>query len=185
MVGKLPDEIEPTKPFADLEEEAFLNLLRAADALATDAEEVLKPAGLTLTQYNVLRILRGAGAEGLSCREIAKRMLTHDPDVTRLLDRLERRGLAGRHRASKDRRVITTRITATGQELLRGLDQTVADFHRRRLGCLGEERLHALAELLEQARIGEAPAARGEARAQDEVPRKAVEAGEKSARKSL
>ena len=95
MAGRLQKEIRQTKPFASLEEEIFLNLQRTAEVLMRRLTEELKPSDLTPTQYNVLRILRGAEPDGLPCREISARMVTHDPDVTRLLDRLEKRGLVG------------------------------------------------------------------------------------------
>src|SRR5919108_1101542 len=106
MARRLRMEIHQTKPFASLEEEAFLNLQRTADALLHGLEAALKPAGLSPSQYNVLRILRGAEAEGLACREVGERMVTRDPDITRLLDRLEARGLVMRARDREDRRVI-------------------------------------------------------------------------------
>ncbi|MGD1154944.1 MAG: MarR family transcriptional regulator [Terriglobia bacterium] len=152
MVGKLKDEIKQDKPFTSLEAEVFLNLMRTADALARGAEEILKPAGLSHTQYNVLRILRGTGERGLCCREVAERMITRDPDVTRLLDRLERRGLLTRSRDSLDRRVITVRISAAGQKVLKGLDGPVAQYHRKLLSRMDKSELHKLVELLEAAR---------------------------------
>jgi DNA-binding MarR family transcriptional regulator len=152
MRRRLRDEIQQRKPFASLEQEVFLNILRTADHLDQGLAEVLKPFGLTATQYNVLRILRGAGARGLACRELGERMLTHDPDVTRLLDRLERRGLLARRREQQDRRVILTGITAAGLRLLEQLDAPVAELHRRQLGHLGDERLRALIALLGSAR---------------------------------
>ena len=149
---KLQAEVQQRKPLASLEQEVFLNILRTADLLDQGLEEALKPSGLTGTQYNVLRILRGAEPRGLACREIGARMFTHDPDVTRLLRRLERRGLIRRQREQQDRRVITTRITAEGLRLLGELDETVMELHRRQLGHLGPERLLALFELLEAVR---------------------------------
>jgi DNA-binding MarR family transcriptional regulator len=95
----------------------------------------------------VLRILRGA-IEGLPCGEIANRMITRDPDITRLLDRLERRGLIARSRETRDRRMVTARITPPGLKLLARLDEPVQEAHRRQLGHLGRERLRALTELL-------------------------------------
>jgi DNA-binding MarR family transcriptional regulator len=140
------------KPSRSLEEEAYLSLQRTADVLARAAEEAIKPSGLSGTQYNVLRILRGAPPGALACGEVAQRMLTHDPDVTRLLDRLEGRGLAARARASKDRRVITVRITPAGLRILTKLDRPIAAFHRRQLGHLGPRRLKRLIALLNSAR---------------------------------
>jgi len=152
VAKKLQAEVHKRKPFASLEQEVFLNILRTADLLDQGLEEVLKPFALTATQYNVLRILRGAGERGLACRELGERMLTHDPDVTRLLDRLERRGLIHRRREVQDRRVITTRITPDGMTLLNQLDTAVTELHRHQLGHLGEEPLRTLIELLEGAR---------------------------------
>jgi DNA-binding MarR family transcriptional regulator len=113
---------------------------------------VLQPFGLTPTQYNVLRILAGAGEAGLSCTEISGRMLTRDPDMTRLLDRLERAGLATRAREGRDRRVVTVRLAPKGRRLLGDLRGPVTRFGRKNLGRLGAKRLRALIGLLEQAR---------------------------------
>jgi DNA-binding MarR family transcriptional regulator len=140
------------RPSSTLEQEAYLSLLRTADALARGAEEVIKPFGLSGTQYNILRILRGAGAQGLCCHEAAERMLTHDPDITRLLDRLERRGLIVRVRASSDRRVITAQIAPEGLRILAKLDKPIEECHRRQFGHLGPRRLARLIELLNSAR---------------------------------
>ena len=152
----LRKEIKQTKPFASLEEEAFLGLQRTADALQRGMVEVLKPSGLSPSQYNVLRILRGAGETGLACREIGDRMITRDSDTTRLLDRLEARGLITRERGRRDRRVITTRITTDGLQALRRLDAAVAEFPRRRMGHVGAERLRSLVRVLDQLRQAEA-----------------------------
>src|ERR1700675_379594 len=107
-------ELKQKIPFTSREAEAYLSLLRTADALQTQVEARLKLFGLTGTQYNALRILRGAGPEGLPCREIGERMITRDPDITRLLDRLEDRGFVQRTRAKNDRRVICGKITPAG-----------------------------------------------------------------------
>ena len=112
---------------------------------------MLKAEELSATQYNVLRILRGA-PEGLPCGEIANRMITRDPDVTRLLDRLEKRGLISRWRDTKDRRMVMARITVDGLKLLARLDEPVQESHRKQLGHLGKERLRALSDLLAVAR---------------------------------
>ena len=140
------------KPSSTLEQDAYLSLQRTADALARSAEEVVKAFGLSGTQYNILRILRGAGPGGLCCHEAAERMLTHDPDITRLLDRLERRGLIVRARASSDRRVITAQITPEGLGVLAKLDKPIEECHRRQFGHLGPRRLAQLIELLNSAR---------------------------------
>jgi DNA-binding MarR family transcriptional regulator len=135
------------------EEVAFLDLLRTTDILARRLVGVLKPADLSATQYNVLRILRGS-PDGLPCGEIASRMITRDPDITRLLDRLEKRGLISRCREAKDRRMVHTRITAEGLKVLGKLDGPVQEAHREQLGHLGPARLRELAELLSAARGG-------------------------------
>ena len=133
------------------EEAALLDLLRTTDMLSRGLLQVLKNEDLSGTQYNVLRILRGA-PEGLACGEIAGRMITRDPDVTRLLDRLEKRGLISRCRETRDRRTVMTRITPAGLKLLANLDEPVQSAHRKQLGHLGPKRLRALAELLRIAR---------------------------------
>jgi DNA-binding MarR family transcriptional regulator len=145
-------EVTQKKPFRPREEEAFVNLLRTADVLVQGVAETLKPLGLSPTQYNVLRILRGAEPTGLACREIGERMITRDPDITRLLDRLEDRGLVARTRGRDDRRVITTRITEDGLRILRKLDAPIGGLHARQLGHLGAARLRTLIDLLEKAR---------------------------------
>jgi DNA-binding MarR family transcriptional regulator len=153
MMGKgIQSEIQQTKPFASLEDEALVALQRTADRLHWQLAEMLKAHGLSPTQYNALRILRGAGDEGRSCSEIAERMINRDPDITRLVDRLERRGLVVRSREGRDRRVITTRITPTGLELLQSLDRPIEEFNRKLLGHLGEQQLSTLIKLLEAAR---------------------------------
>jgi DNA-binding MarR family transcriptional regulator len=133
------------------EEVAFLDLLRTTDMLSRGLIQVLKTEDLSATQYNVLRILRGA-PEGLACGEIASRMITRDPDVTRLLDRLEKRGLISRCRETKDRRTVMARITQEGLKLLTRLDEPVQAAHRKQLGHLGRERLRTLTELLRVSR---------------------------------
>jgi len=152
MTSKLKDEIKQGIPFASLESEVLLNLMRTADALTRGGEGILKQAGLSPTQYNVLRILRGAGEGGLCCREAAERMITRDPDMTRLVDRLERRGLLARSRDRLDRRVITLRITAPGRKILKNLDGPVEEYNRNCLRHMGKGDLRRLLELLEGAR---------------------------------
>jgi DNA-binding MarR family transcriptional regulator len=152
MKGRLQTEIKQHKPFESLEQEALLNVLRTADALMQGIAAVLKPLKLSHSQYNVLRILRGAEPEGLACREISERMIPHDPDITRLLDRLEARGLVARTRDQKDRRVVMAHITADGLGVLAQLDEPIAEVDRRQLEHLGERRLGLLIELLEACR---------------------------------
>ena len=140
------------KPRACPEEEVYLRIIRTAEALSWGVAGTLKGAELTLTQYNVLRILRGAGDEGATCGQISERMVTKDSDITRLLERLEVRGLITRGRDGQDRRFITVRITDEGLRLLAELDGPVAECHRRQIGHLGQERLAALGNLLDAAR---------------------------------
>src|SRR5580704_1751596 len=137
------DRSTKTRREGSPEEAAFLDLLRTADMLTRGADWVLKAEDLSLTQYNVLRILRGA-PQGLPCGEIASRMITRDPDVTRLLDRLEKRGLISRAREGRDRRLVLARISPEGLKLLAQLDGPVQAAHRKLLGHLGRERLQAL-----------------------------------------
>jgi DNA-binding MarR family transcriptional regulator len=149
---RLREELKQKRPFRSLEEEVVVNVIRTAEYVGSRGAEVFKRADLTPTQYNALRILRGAGEEGLSCREIGDRMVTKDSDVTRLLDRLERRGLISRERPAQNRRLVLTRITAEGLRLLAELDGPVAESHRRLVGHLGKTRLATLNRLLDALR---------------------------------
>jgi MarR family transcriptional regulator, organic hydroperoxide resistance regulator len=135
---------------ASLETTVFVALLRAAERLNQDAEQLVKECGLTGTQYNVLRILRGAEPAGLPCKGISDRMISRDPDMTRLLDRMEKRGLITRERQFDDRRVVKTRITSEGLDILRKLDAPVQDLHRRQFRNISGDRLKVLAAALEE-----------------------------------
>jgi DNA-binding MarR family transcriptional regulator len=139
-------------PQTSLEEDVYVSLMRTADALTRGGETVLKSSGLSATQYNVLRILRGAGEQGLACREVGCRLISRDPDITRLLDRMESRGWIVRARETQDRRVVKTRITAEGLRLLATLDAPVQEMHRRQLGHIPANELRKLAKFLERAR---------------------------------
>jgi DNA-binding MarR family transcriptional regulator len=155
----LSQEIHQEKPFVSVEEEAFLELQRTASLLLQALGRELKSHELTPAQYNTLRILRGAGPDaltcgGLTCGEIGERLVSPGPDVTRLLDRLEERGLVTRLRDAEDRRVVRARITEEGIDLLTGLDEPVGRILGRLLGPLGKERLRTLVALLEEARRG-------------------------------
>lgn len=152
MSGRLRHELKQSKPFPSLEVEAYLNLVRTADLLMRGEAEVLKDGELSAPQYNILRILRGAAPAALACGEIGERMISRDPDITRLLDRLETRGLVERVRDTKDRRVVRARITSAGQDALAKLAQPMLDVHRRQLEHLGAKNLSRLVELLELAR---------------------------------
>src|SRR5437899_8316521 len=132
-----------------LEDRLFVALLKTADTLGAEAEQLLKSAGLTGAQYNVLRILRGAEPEGLACRAIGDRMISRDPDITRLLDRMEKHDWITRQRQSDDRRVVKTRITKKGLELIKPLDQPVHELHKRQFRDVPSARLKLLAGVLE------------------------------------
>lgn len=152
MPGQLAIEIKQTKPFPTLEEEAAVSLARTAALLQHAGEELLGRYGITQTQYNVLRILRGAGPNGLCRTEIGERMINRVPDVTRLLDRMEDAGLVERERGEEDRRYVTARITREGLKLLTRLDQPLYEFLEAKLGHLGPNRLRSLIDLLAEAR---------------------------------
>lgn len=149
---RLQAELKQKVPFSSREQEAYLALLRTADVLQSQVEAKLKEFGLTGTQYNALRILRGAGRDGLPCSEISERMITRDPDITRLLNRLEKRGLTSRTRDRRDRRVIYGKITADGLKLLREMDEPLEKFGRELLAHVGQPKLRQLIELLERVR---------------------------------
>jgi DNA-binding MarR family transcriptional regulator len=132
------------------EDRAFIALQKAADKLALQAEQLLKSKGLTGAQYNVLRILRGAEPQGLACSSIAERMISHDPDMTRLLDRMEKRHLITRQRQSDDRRIVKTRITSGGLQLLERLDPTIRALHKRQFAHMTGARVRTVVDLLDE-----------------------------------
>jgi DNA-binding MarR family transcriptional regulator len=138
-----------THSFGTPQHEAVLGLIRTAASLADALDEVLKPHGLGGAQYNVLRILRGAGEDGLCRNEVRDRMLTRMPDMTRLLDRMEESGLVMRSRDATDRRVVSTRLTEAGRNLVDALDAPVSAVHERRMRKLSDVQLRSLNELLE------------------------------------
>ena len=152
MEPDLKEEIEQTVPFDSLEQEAFLNALRTAARLEHQLADGLKPHGLTLTQYNALRILWGAGPEGLCRNDVQDRMLTPVPDVTRLLDRLEDAGYVVRERDQADRRYVMAKITEEGLDLLEELDDPMQSLHQEQLGHMSASELQTLSRLLEKAR---------------------------------
>ena len=154
MTSSLREEIRQKAAFKSLEQEAYLNLIRTAALLGDALEQALKPSGLTRPQYNVLRILQGAGADGLCRNEVRDRMLTRMPDMTRMLDRMEESGLVERTRSESDRRQVSTCITAKGQKLLRQAEQAVAEEHIRQLGHMTRKDLKQLIQLLSAARDG-------------------------------
>ena len=152
MTSALRTELRQRKPFTSLEQEAFLNVARTEAAFRHHLEKVLRPFDISFTQYNVLRILRGAGQGGLCRNEIRDRLVDHMPDVTRLLDRMEETGWVTRSRGTEDRRQVSTHLTKAGKELVDSLDEPVAEEHERRLGHLTRTQLRSLIELLTLAR---------------------------------
>ena len=145
-------EIQQSPPFSSPEEEALLNLLRTSDCLQRALQRKIRPWGLTGTQYNVLRILRGAHPEGLPCAAIGDRMIASEPDITRLLARLRRLKLIRQHRDRRDRRVVLTQITESGLELLQTMDPAVRSAPKELLGHIPGSGLAELIRLLELAR---------------------------------
>jgi DNA-binding MarR family transcriptional regulator len=156
MTVHLKEEIKQTRPFVSLEQEAMLGIQRTDALLSYSIIEALKPFDITPTQYNVLRILRGSAPNGLCREDIRERLIAQVPDVTRLLDRLEEAGLVDRARDTADRRLVNTRITEAGLELLRKLDQPVNAAHEKQLGHLTRAELKTLIALLEKCREKEA-----------------------------
>src|SRR5688572_2319681 len=154
MVTTLREEIKQTKPFTSLEQEAQLSIVRTGALLMDGVEQFLKPYGITATQYNVLRILRGSEPNGLCRNELRDRMLTRMPDMTRLLDRMEESGLVVRGRQDHDRRMVRSRISSTGLKLLADLDDVTQKEEKRRFGHLNEQQLRSLIELLAIVRSG-------------------------------
>lgn len=152
MTRSVGETIRQRSAFASREHEAYLSLVRTMADLGERMDRVLRPAGISGPQYNVLRILRGAGPDGLCRNDVRDRMLTRMPDMTRLLDRMEAAGLVKRERSEVDRRHVTTRITQAGLDLLAGLDEAVLEEHRRSLGHLGDEELQTLIDLLARVR---------------------------------
>lgn len=152
MSGKLARELKQNRPFPSPAHEAFLSVVKTASLLVQAETEMLKPFELSPAQYNVLRILRGAGEAGRSCQEIAERLVAKDPDVTRLIDRLLARRLVARTRSEEDRRVVLTRITREGLDLLRRIDPLEDAMPRRLLKGLGRQDLDLLIDLLEKVR---------------------------------
>jgi DNA-binding MarR family transcriptional regulator len=152
MPSRLRDEIKQSRPFRSAREEAYLSIIRTAAVLEHGFADPLKEFGITGTQYNVLRILRGAGESGLCRNEVRDRLVSQVPDVTRLLDRMEDAGHVARERDADDRRLVTTRITPAGLQLLADLEKPVAAIHQRQLGHLTDAQLKTLIELLAIAR---------------------------------
>jgi DNA-binding MarR family transcriptional regulator len=159
MAQTLRDELRMRRPFASPEHEAHLGLVRTATVLEDAFERLLRPSGLTIAQFNVLRILRGAEPDGLCRNEVRDRLLTRMPDVTRLLDRMEDAGLVTRERSTTDRRLVTTRITRQGRRIVDDLDEAVARHHEQEFRHLDATQLRTLVDLLALVRQGAQDAA--------------------------
>lgn len=152
MAGRLKRELRQRKPFESVQEEVVLSIERTAGEVTQPLAEVLRGAGLSQSQYNVLRILRGAGEDGLACGLISERMVRREPDLTRLLDRMESRGWVTRARDETDRRIVRAFITEEGLEHLATLDEPIQASLKRSLAHVPVARLRELLELLELVR---------------------------------
>jgi DNA-binding MarR family transcriptional regulator len=154
MTPDLKSELRQRKPFSSLAQEAFLSITRTHAVLSDAMEQLHEKHGISSAQYNILRILRGAGSAGLYRNEIRERLISRMPDVTRLLDRMEAAGLISRERSTADRRMVATFLTERGRELVNALDAPVSAEHERQLGHMTSEQLQTLVTLLEVARQG-------------------------------
>jgi DNA-binding MarR family transcriptional regulator len=152
MPSRLQAELKQTKPFPRRSNEALLSVLRTAALLEHQVNEALRPYGITALQYNVLRILRGAGAHGLCGRDIAERLVSKVPDVSRLLDRMEDMQLLRRERDAADRRHVTARISPKGLRVLEEASPQLEAFERERFGHLDAELLQHVIEGLADIR---------------------------------
>lgn len=158
-MAALQHEIHKKNPFEEPAVEAVLSIIRTADLIQRQTEALLTQHDLTVVQYNVLRILRGAGPDGLPCGQIAQQMITRDPDITRLLDRMEKRNLIRRQRDATDRRVVRAYIVDAASDLATQLEQPLIDMHRQQLGELEPNQIQSLIKILEIVRL---PACRSE-----------------------
>ncbi len=158
-MGRIRDEIKQSRPFASAADEAVVTLMRRADQVRGLLSDVVEPRGITLQQYNVLRILRGAGEQGLPTLEIAARMIEHSPGITRLLDRLEAKGLVHRRACPRDRRRVLCHASDAARRLLASLEQPLSRATRRALGALDGASTAELVRLLDAIRTDGAAAA--------------------------
>lgn len=152
MTIKKTEAMSSSKPGNYPEEDAFLGIARTHEYLMQGFVDLFRRYDLTPTQYNLLRILRGAGAEGLNCSEAGRRMINHDPDITRLFDRLELSGLLSRQRSQDDRRVVKAFLSEKGGQLLANLDAPVRQLHEKQMSSLDHAALENLIRLLERLR---------------------------------
>jgi DNA-binding MarR family transcriptional regulator len=150
-ISTVGEEIHQSKPFGTIEEELLVSLLRTTDVLQERFEQLIRPFNISMTQYNVLRILRGAGPEGCTCGEIGERMIAREPDVTRLLERMDKAGLIKRSRDKEDRRVVVTRITSSGLRLLDEMEPKLRVLDGL-MQPMGERKIKAMLKLLDEVR---------------------------------
>ena len=151
-MSQLASELKQTKPFASPVQEAVLSIKRTAALLELRLAELLRPYGVTPTQYNVLRILRGAGADGLPRCEVQGRLVAPVADTTRLLDRLEKMGLVSRTRSTEDRRVVTSKITPRGLAVLDKVAAPLKELEQNEVGQMSDARLRTLIGILDEVR---------------------------------
>lgn len=152
MIDKLKNEIKLTRQFRSIREEAMLNLFRTSRAMEDGLVAILKEKKLSMSQYNVLRILQGAAPDGLMCSEIANRMISRDPDMTRLLDRMEKQEWINRERDKIDRRSVLVTITDAGKQLVKSLDAPVNEYVEDQFSSVTQKALRELIDTLEQSR---------------------------------
>lgn len=152
MLSGLAKEIGKKTPFAVPAEEAFLNILRTCSVLSAQANRVLREKGLAEPSYNILRILRGAGSEGRCGYEIAQHLVAQVPDMTRLIDRLEKLGLLERRRIDQDRRLVRCFITKDGLKLLKEIDEPLIELHRSQFAKLTRLQIEQINELMVKVR---------------------------------
>ncbi len=153
--GSLKYEIQQNKPFRSLRHEAVLGLLKTTDAVRRVISAIVEPAGISMQQYNVLRILRGAGDSALPTLEIRSRMIEQTPGITRLLDKLQVRGLVSRKRSKGDRRQVLCRITPEGKRLVDSLDEPVGAVYDQLLGHVPDHEVKAMVRAMDELRAGQ------------------------------
>ena len=170
MSSRLQRELKQSRPFVSPTQEAAISLMRTADLVRRSVSAVVEPHGITVQQYNVLRILRGAGDAGLPTLEIAGRMIEQTPGITRLIDRLEVKKLVDRERCETDRRQVFCRITSHGLGLLSRLDDPIRDAEQVALASLSERQLAQLLSLLDRARQSLSSVLQSEPQTVEEAP---------------
>ncbi len=149
----LHEELGASQPFQVPEQEAYLNLVRTHALLSDEVAELFKQHHLSQPLYNVLKVVARAGSAGMSSQSIAQYMVARDPDITRLVDRLQKDRLIERERDEQDRRIVRVRVTQSGLDVIQKLDPLIWKFHQQQLGHLNQEKLELLNQLLVEARL--------------------------------